>query len=157
MIPNERLKIDIQSEGTKTRVTLKGIIDEDTGFDALKKAGASLIINFKGVTSINSCGIRTWVNVIKELSGVEITYEECPPLIVRQMNMVPSFLGHAKVVSAYVPYVCDDCDAETTTLANADQFSSGNVTVPESMTCTSCGKGEMEIDGNPKQYFAFAK
>jgi hypothetical protein len=157
MIPNDRLKIDIQSAGGKTKVALKGIIDEDTGFEALKKLNTPLVINFQGVTSINSCGIRTWVNVIKDLSNLEITYEECPPLIVRQMNMVPSFLGHAKVTSAFVPYVCDDCDAETMTLVSADQFTAGNVSVPESMPCKACGKGEMEIDGNPKQYFAFAK
>lgn len=157
MIPNEKFKFELKPEGGKTRIVLKGIIDEDTEFEALKKIGTPLIVNFKDVSSINSCGIRTWVNFIKELSGTEIHYEECPPLIVRQMNMVPSFQGHAKVLSVYVPYVCDACDAETMTLVAAENFAGGNPNIPETLKCVACGDGEMEIDGNPKQYFAFAK
>ncbi len=157
MIPNDRIKIDIKPEGTGTRVTLSGVIDEDTTFEALKSVSGPIIVNFKGVTSINSCGIRSWVNTVKELSSVGIIYEECTPLIVRQMNMVPSFVGHAKVRSVFVPYVCEECDAESMKLASSSEFENGNVTVAETMKCTSCEKGEMEIDGNPKQYFAFAK
>ena len=123
----------------------------------LTSAGKPMVINFKGITSINSCGIRTWVNFLKDLQGTEITYEECPPLIVRQMNMVPSFLGHAKVSSIFVPYVCESCEAEKMILVTADKFGNGNPTIPESMKCESCKTGEMELDGNPKQYFAFAK
>ncbi len=155
---NEKFKIEIKPNGSGKLISLKGTIDEDTDFSQVTKAaGVPLTINFKGVTSINSCGIRTWVNVIKELASTEVKYEECTPLIVRQMNMVPSFLGHAKVVSAFVPYVCDDCESEKLVIATAEQFSAGSVNIPESMKCVSCGKGTMEIDGNPKQYFAFAK
>lgn len=154
---NEKFKIETKAEGGVTKIYLKGVIDEDTEFEALKKAGSNLVINFKGVTSINSCGIRTWVNFMKDLASAKIVYEECPPLIVRQMNMVPSFMSHAKVTSVYVPYVCDECESETMTLVTHDKFGNGNPSIPESMTCTSCKEGEMELDGNPKQYFAFAK
>ncbi len=154
---DDKFRVETSTEGGRTRIALKGVIDEDTEFDSLKKSGKSLVINFKGVTSINSCGIRTWVNFLKEMQGSEITYEECPPLIVRQMNMVPSFLGHAKVASVYVPYVCDDCEAEKLTMVTSDKYAGGNPNIPETMKCVSCGDGEMELDGNPKQYFAFAK
>ncbi len=154
---NEKFKYETKQEGAVTKIYLKGVIDEDTEFEALKKAGSNLLINFKGVTSINSCGIRTWVNFMKDLAATQIAYEECPPLIVRQMNMVPSFLSHAKVTSVYVPYVCDECETESMTLVAADKFGNGNPSIPESITCTSCKEGEMELDGNPKQYFAFAK
>jgi len=158
MIPNEKFKFEIKPQDGVTRIVLKGIIDEDTDFEALKKTGGTaLLVNFKDVTSINSCGIRTWVNFVKEQSSVQIRYEECPPLIVRQMNMVPSFLGHATVDSAYVPYVCENCEAEKMTLVAANDFGNGNPNIPETLKCGSCGEGEMEIDGNPKQYFAFAK
>ncbi|MBY0370282.1 hypothetical protein K2X33_06315 [bacterium] len=158
MIPNEKFKFEVKPEGGSTRITLKGVIDEDTDFEALKKTGApALVVNFKGVTSINSCGIRTWVNFVKELQSTPIQYEECPPLVVRQMNMVPSFVGHAKVSSAFVPYVCDNCETEKLVLVPAKDFGNGNPNIPETLKCESCGEGEMEIDGNPKQYFAFAK
>jgi hypothetical protein len=155
---NEKFKAEIKTESGLKRILLKGIIDEDTDFESVKKSvGGPLVVNFKGVTSINSCGIRTWVNVMKDLAASPVTYEDCTPLIVRQMNMVPSFLGHAKVASAFVPYVCENCEAETMVPVKAESFSNGNFTVAESMKCTSCNSGEMEMDGNPKQYFAFAK
>jgi hypothetical protein len=157
MIPNERFRFDAKPEGGKTRVLLRGVIDEDTEFEGLKKIGTPLIINFNGITSINSCGIRTWVNFMKDLQSTEISYEECPALIVRQMNMVPSFMGHAKVESVFVPYVCEACEAEKMLLIASDKFQNGNPEIPETMKCESCGDGEMELDGNPKQYFSFAK
>ena len=157
MLPNEKFKFDTATNGGRKVVMLKGVIDEDTDFDAIKKLGSPLVFNFKGVTSINSCGIRTWVNFLKELGKTDISYEECPPLIVRQLNMVPSFQGTAKVLSVFVPYVCDNCDTEKLVAVTAEKFAGGAKGVPESFTCDSCKKGEMELDGQREQYFAFAK
>ena len=157
MVQGEQFRFETKPEGDKTRILLKGVIDEDTEFSALKNLGKSLIINFKGITSINSCGIRTWVNFIKDLQGTTVVYEECPALIVRQMNMVPSFVGHASVQSVYVPYVCESCESEKMVLVTSDKFGNGNPQIAETMKCESCNDGEMELDGNPKQYFSFAK
>lgn len=153
MITNDKLKFEqVMRDGVKV-VLLRGVIDEDANFDSLANLGASLVFNFKGVTAINSCGVRTWVNFMKQISAVEVAYEECPPLIVRQMNMIPSFVGHATVKSVYLPYVCDACETESLVLIESSHF--GNI--EESMKCESCGKGEMEFDGHPQQYFAFSK
>ncbi len=157
MIHNDKFRADSKTENGVTRVWLKGAIDEDTDLSALAAITTPLIVNFEGVNSINSCGIRTWVNLIKELSGISVTYENCPPLIVRQMNMVPSFLGHAQIASVFVPYVCDQCEVEKLIPVTSQLFAGGIPQIAESSPCTACGKGEMELDGNPKQYFAFAK
>lgn len=138
-------------------VQLKGVIDEDAQFEAISKLGGPLIFNFKGLTAINSCGVRNWVNFLKEIQKTEITFEECPPLIVRQMNMVPSFVGHAKVSSVYVPYVCDNCDTEKLVLVDHSKFVGRDPEIAEAIPCESCKKGEMELDGHPQQYFAFSK
>lgn len=157
MLPNEKFKFETSTKDGKKVVVMKGVIDEDTDFEALKKVGGPLTFNWKGVTSINSCGIRTWVNFLKELGKVEIAYEECPPLIVRQLNMVPSFMGTARVLSVFVPYVCDECDTEKMVPVSADKFAKGGAGVQEAFTCDKCKKGEMELDGQREQYFAFAK
>lgn len=150
---NDKLKFEqVMREGMKV-ILLRGVIDEDANFDSLANLGASLNFNFKGVTAINSCGVRTWVNFMKQIGHVEVVYEECPPLIVRQMNMIPSFVGHATVKSVYVPYVCDKCENETMVLIESEEFGS----VAETVNCESCQKGEMEFDGHPQQYFAFTK
>lgn len=155
MIPTEKLRIEqVDTEGKKL-VKLKGTIDEDSNFAQLAKFGSPLRLDFSEVTSINSCGIRSWVNFLKEMESKEVVYVACPPLIVRQMNMVPSFVGKAKVDSVYVPFVCDLCEAEKTLLTTPIDFKSGKL--PGTVKCESCQKGEMEFDGQPKQYFAFSK
>lgn len=156
MIPNEKFKIEVVTKGDKPTAMLHGIIDEDSTFEKLASAGKSVTVNFKNVTSINSLGVRNWVNFLKEIPGTEIFYQECPPLIVRQLNMVPSFLAHAKVLSVFVPYVCDNCETESLVLLESSSFHNKN-SIPETKPCESCKKGEMELDGHPQQYFAFAK
>ena len=151
---NDKFKIEQLVKENMRTVMLRGIIDEDANFDPLMKLHSPLVINFSGVTSINSCGVRNWVNLLKDLSGKEVFYEECPTLIVRQMNMVPSFVGGAKIVSVFAPYVCESCEKELALLVKETEFDGG---VKEAFTCDACKKGEMEFDGRPDQYFAFLK
>src|SRR5947209_4539543 len=106
MLPSEKFKFDQNDKNGTRVVSLRGVIDEDANFDAIPKVKGAICFNFKEVTAINSCGVRNWVTFLKEVQASEIRFEECPPLIVRQMNMVPSFVGNATVTSVYVPYVC---------------------------------------------------
>lgn len=153
MLPNEKFTFQVVKNDNRNCVLLQGQIDEDTNLEELAGIAAPIVFNFKGLTGISSIGIRSWVNFLKELGGKEIYYEECSPLIVRQMNMVPSFHGNAKVLSVFVPYVCEKCESEKLVLVSEDQFGS----VTESFPCEACKEGEMELDGHPQQYFAFAK
>jgi hypothetical protein len=154
---NDHFHFEVSTVDNKSAIKLIGIIDENTDFSSLLKLkGQNLSFNFKEISSINSCGIRTWVNFMKELAGTPIEFVECPPLIVRQMNMVPSFLGSATVKSVYLPYVCDECDHEHQQMISIQEYKSG-VTIAQTITCKNCSSNEMELDGNVKQYFAFVK
>jgi anti-anti-sigma regulatory factor len=153
MLANDKFKFEEIKDKGFVKIVLKGNIDEDTELDTIAKNPGPLVFNFKNVTSINSLGVRTWVNLMKLLAGKSVTFEECPPVIVRQMNMIPSFKGTAKVQSVLVPYVCDECEAEAVSLVTQENFSQ----VAEAYSCENCKKGELEFDGNPKQYFAFTK
>jgi len=152
---NEKFRADISKRDGYTVVSLRGEIDEDTAFDAIKKAGGPYIFNFKGLASINSCGIRSWVNLLKELGTSEVFYEECPPLVVRQLNMVPSFLGSAKVLSVFLPYVCDSTEEEKLELMDLRDVKNPAAQVKAMLPCKECADGEIEFDGQPAQYFAF--
>lgn len=153
---NDRFNYEITEMGDKTHVKLIGSIDEDTDLTPLLKLkNSSVVFHFQEINSINSCGIRTWVNFIREFGG-SIEFQECPPLIVRQMNMVPSFLGKARVDSVFVPYVCDGCDNEEMVLVSVEEYKKGTP-VPETTPCNKCQSQDMEMDGNVKQYFAFSK
>lgn len=157
MLPNEKFSFTQEVRGGKVVILLKGIIDEDSQFGGLNKIEGPYVFNFKEVLAINSCGVRNWVNFMKEISHREVWYDECPPLIVRQMNMVPSFVGHAQVTSVFVPYVCDGCEDEKLVLVPRESFMGEEKKIENSFPCEKCVQEEMVIDGNPDQYFAFSK
>ncbi|MBI1859309.1 MAG: hypothetical protein HYR96_00110 [Deltaproteobacteria bacterium] len=157
MLPNDKFKFEQMLREQKKVIMLSGMIDEDTTFDEIMKLGSPLIFNFKGITAINSCGVRNWVNFLKAFGENNAAFEECPPTVVKQMNMIPSFTAGAKIASVYVPYVCDNCDAETMALIDVSKFSKGKFSVKETIPCEACKEGEMELDGHPAQYFSFIK
>lgn len=155
MIAEEKFKLSQVTKDGRSFVFLSGFIDEDSKFEELVKLSSPLVINFKDVSGINSCGVRNWVNLLKEISDKEVSYEECVPLIVRQLNMIPSFKGHATVKSVYAPYVCDNCEKELSKIISDSDFDSEKLEAV--IKCTACGKEEMELDGDPDQYFAFTQ
>lgn len=154
---NDKLIIEKVVVNGQEQICLKGTIDEDTDFSLLLKENGPMVLNLSGVTGINSLGIRGWVNFWKELAGKKVFYVECPPVIVRQMSMIPSFTGTAEVVSVFAPYICDHCETEELVLVRSDEFSATPPQIKETFTCRKCQAGEMELDGSPNQYFAFRK
>lgn len=97
-------------------IYLSGDINEDAehALDRLKSELApKCIFNLKEVTSINSCGVRTWINFIRDTQKERsFILEECTPEVVSQINMIPNFKGQAKIHSVYASYVCDNCDIQ---------------------------------------------
>lgn len=122
----------------------------------LPRVGQKVIINLKGVTNVNSCGVRGWVNWMREAGkNREIIFDECTPEIVTQINMIPSFRGKAKIKSVYAAYSCSSCDYKGTVL-----FESGK-TLPKSsdagvtdQKCPKC-RSDMEMDEMEDEFFAF--
>ena len=137
-------------------VMLYGAIDEDIDLTPLEKEDP-LILNFRNIDYINSCGIRLWVSFMTSMAEKRISYQECPPVIVRQMNIVPSFKLHAHVQSVYTPYICTACEATQLVLLSESVFSKPNLVLKRSTPCSSCKKGKLEFDAEPDQYFAFSK
>lgn len=164
LIPNEKFHFELRwgTSGILT-VYLVGIMDEDALYDEVKEQTGPLCFNFKEVISLNSIAIRNWVNFINELKGMRIFYEDCPPLIVRQMNMVPSFKGHAEIRSVQCNYACNKCDAEELVtfdgngkgIANGLTESKLTALLPVGKTCEKCKKGKYEFDESVEEYFAF--
>jgi len=154
---NDKFKMEKVTINGQSHYQLNGIVDEDTDLTPLKNLAGPVFLNLSGIKSINSLGIRGWVNFWKEQSGKEVYYLECPPIIVRQMSMIPSFTGTAHVVSVYAPYVCDNCECEKLVLINTQELNADAPEIQESFPCTKCGAGELELDANPKQYFSFKK
>jgi predicted RNA-binding Zn-ribbon protein involved in translation (DUF1610 family) len=139
-----------------TTVEFTGEIDENADFGELRRRlKGPVVFHLAEVRRINSCGVREWVNFVRDLPGVtELTFTHCSPAIVTQLNMIYNFRGAAKVRSFYAPYVCDACGHEDEKLLDVqNQFPNGPTKVPE-YACEQCGAA-MEFDDLPERYLSF--
>lgn len=139
-----------------TTVEFTGEIDENADFGELRRRlRGPVVFHLAEVRRINSCGVREWVNFVRDLPGVtELTFSHCSPAIVTQLNMIYNFRGAAKVRSFYAPYVCDACGHEEEKLLDVqNQFGAAGSKVPE-YACEQCGS-TMEFDDLPERYLSF--
>src|SRR5512146_18099 len=139
-----------------TTVEFFGEIDEGADFAELRRRlKGAVVFHLAEVRRINSCGVREWVNFVRDLPGVtELTFTHCSPAIVTQLNMIYNFRGAAKVRSFLAPDVCDACGHEAATLHNEQhQLPSGPAMEP-AYACAQC-RAEMAFADLPERYLRF--
>ena len=123
----------------------------------LPKLGNHVVFNFRNTKTVNSCGVRSWINFMRELQKTprQIVFQECTGDIVMQINMIPSFKGTATIQSVYGAYVCDACGHEDNVLFEAGKTlpTSPDVELP-AKPCPECG-ASMELAEMEEEYFAF--
>ncbi len=151
----DKFKFEQTAKGGALYIKLSGQINEDTVFPLPTTANGNIIFNFSKVSYINSLGLRVWVNYLKNLQNYSISIEECPPQIVRQIVMTPSFVLNAKVLSVYVSYSCDDCNAKKTVLVSKKDWEKNDNQIIQKMHCDKCNQDTLEIDGDTQQYLSF--
>ena len=140
-----------------TTVEFFGEIDENADFAELRRRlTGSVVFHLADVRRMNSCGVREWVNFVRDLPNVEeLTFTHCSPAIVTQLNMINNFRGSARVRSFYAPYVCDDCNHEEEKLLDVQsQFPNGSTNRVPAHACSKCQK-PMEFDDLPERYLSF--
>lgn len=149
------LTVERTQEGGLTRIVVSGVINEDSNMEEVFGAvGPRTIIDLAGIERINSCGIREWVNALKEVdSGFSIEYHRCSIPLVEQFNMISNFAGQGVVKSLYAPYLCEECDENLDHLIEADSFpeDAGEFEPPE-VSCPKCGSS-MQFDDDEDEYF----
>jgi hypothetical protein len=139
-------------------VQLKGEINENADFSELRKLmQGDVDLELEGVTRINSCGVREWVNFVRTLDGVNsLRFSRCSPTVVLQLNTIYNFRGRAKVKSFLAPYVCEVCHVDEYKLLDVrDHFAERgpHASVP-AFRCPRCG-GVMMFDELPERYLSF--
>lgn len=150
----KRLTINKQILQDELNVELIGSIDEDADFKELIGLEQKTIsFDFDKVSMINSCGIREWIKFIEKIpESTHIVYNNCPQIIIEQINMVHGFFRKgASINSFYAPYFCEKCDKENKVHLKAEQVK--NRKAPK-MECPKCGE-EMDFDAIEAQYFSF--
>jgi anti-anti-sigma regulatory factor len=146
-----------ESQGNKVVVEFFGEIDENAEFaDLRRQLKGAVVFNLAEIRRINSCGVREWVNFVRELSDVQsLTFTHCSPAIVTQLNMIYNFRGNAKIRSFYAPYVCESCNNEEDKLLDVEsQFPNSDIGTVPSFHCGECDE-LMEFDDIPERYLSF--
>jgi hypothetical protein len=148
----------LKKAGDKLDVVMAGTIDEDTDFAQYPLAGAPVInIDLASLKSINSCGIREWIKWMSTAPTATITFNQCPKVIVDQINMVDGFLPtNAKVQSFFVPYYNDESGSEKNVLFRyGNEFTESELKAPAQVQDES--GAPMEMDVIEAKYFKFLK
>lgn len=159
-------KVQEKIEAGQLVLVFEGVIDEEVKFPAVDTAKhKKVFIDLKAVRSINSVGIREWLNWIRPLAeAAQIVFLKTPKALVFQMNMVEGFLPkNGFVQSFYVPFFCEKCDKEENILFGVGQevqlqpggykltFDIKNAKVCNNASC------EMEMDASEAKYLQFLK
>jgi hypothetical protein len=147
-------------------LTLAGAIDEDVQFPVLNLAGIEQVIfDLKEIKSINSVGIREWLNWIKPIAEqCQLSMKNCPKVLVFQFNMVEGFLPKgAQVQSLYVPFFCEKCDKEENILFNLGKefkLEAGTLKLDYDIASFNLCKDpacDLAMDVSEAKYFHFVK
>jgi len=156
-VPSPKLNVTTTTIDAGFLVRIEGTIDESTDAQALLPSGADVVVyDLDGVKRITSYGVLQWVKALKELRARYYGFMRCRPCIVRQFNMVAGFGKRGEVLSIYLPYFCEPCDAEFETLLDlrADFAVAQNAAPPE-VRCPTCN-AMAEFDDVPKSFLAFS-
>jgi hypothetical protein len=80
----------VERDGEWLRVALRGEIDENADFSELRAAlRGNVELTLEGITRINSCGVREWVNFVRGLEGIRsLWFTRCSPVVVLQLNTI---------------------------------------------------------------------
>ncbi len=149
---------NIESSERNGRLTLRvsGVIDEHAELDSLSEITSDVEVNLKDVRRINSFGVRSWMDAVRQIpNSVELIFVEAPPPVVDQCNMVRGFLGHGKLKSFFAPMVCEECDEQANVLFETQRCRELGGKLP-STPCKSCGR-DMEVDDLEEQYLLFVR
>lgn len=154
---SSKFTANISLQNGQATIKLDGVMDEDMDLGSLEQIKEEqLTFDFGGVTSINSCGIRDWITCLSNFENQKVTYQNCPQVIIEQMNMVKGFLPEsAEILSFYAPFYCEACDSEEKVLLTSDAVQDKKA--PKNLKCSSCGQEGLEFDALEGQYFHFLK
>ena len=151
------INVTKETAGSALIVRLSGSIEENVNFEQLiGPPPGELRVNCKGVTRINSVGVKSWIKYFQTLQAksVKLTFDECSTAIVEQMNLISNFGCGGTVESIYVPFSCGNCKSELLGLFKVEALKKINFQIPD-LKCSKCG-GSAAFDDIPEEYFNVA-
>ncbi len=156
-------KIDIKRVGSSLGLNFAGPISEETTFPTIPDDSTitEIKLNLGKLTLVNSWGVRLWMKWLWDLdvrfATAQITLEQCPPAMVKQILVVERFVPErTRVSSILLPYYCEACDKDQVSQLRADDLILKKT--PDRVAkalgtkdCPLCG-GVMDIDIMPDRF-----
>ncbi|MFV8257764.1 hypothetical protein ACNQKP_08155 [Bdellovibrio bacteriovorus] len=152
--------------GSTIEVALEGPISEKTSLFELNIQNYKEIkLNMAKVTFINSIGVKNWIMwTCRVPTDARLSLEECPFVIVNQVNIVHGFLPkNARVTSFNAPFLCEDCShehviklSENVHYKYASDHEASALNLPSGSKCSKCS-AELEPDFIVEKTFGFLK
>jgi hypothetical protein len=137
--------------------TFKGDVDEQfRQKDVPRIQKANVILNLEHINNFNSCGIREWVYLIRDLGKCgSLRFQRCSVTMIDQINMVPDSLGSGIVESFFAPYYCSCSVKEVIKLITIAEVSKAleQKNAPQ-FNCDNCGNA-LQFDALEESYFLF--
>jgi eukaryotic-like serine/threonine-protein kinase len=150
------LTIEIVETPQSVSYTFKGDVDDTFKHgDVPRVKSSKIILDLEGITNFNSCGVREWVFLIKDLGQIApITFTKCSIPMVDQFNMVPESIGNGTVETFFAPYVCEQHgDVEQLLDVVSDKWNL-DAQQPPDRACSTC-KNPLIFDAMADSYFLF--
>ena len=139
---------------------LKERLYEESDFEFLfKEANAkTVILDFEGLKSVDSSGLRNWMVSLDE-TDIKIIYRNCPLILVSQFVMIPDLVRNfVHIESFWMPFLCFDGDVDGKKFVeSAKEIPDPTSFTPEQIeapVCECCNL-PMEVDYEEVETFNF--
>ncbi len=150
------VQVDREDGPEGTVVKLAGTIEESVDLSQLfGEFTGVLSVNCKGVTRINSVGVKTWIRYFQGLksTGRAFKFLDLPHPLIEQLNMISNFACGGEVVSVLLPYGCNKCSKEFVASVKTAELKANGLEVPK-VKCEreDCGA---TFDDDPEEFLYF--
>lgn len=161
-------KCILQRDSTETLLKLTGSMNESVQLPPSQEIGPEgLVVDFDGVDSINSVGIKHWVvwvgEVLRTSPQIRIAFRNCTKNIMDQVNGLKGFCPpQAFIESFYVPFYDENSEeVQYVLFANGREYDMdaedplASIKIPEVRSEQT--NRLLELDVIPTRYFSFLR
>jgi hypothetical protein len=138
----------------------EGAIDEHANLKEYTATHDNVIRwNLRGVTLINSLGIRLMMRFIKDLGTRSIEFYDCPTPFLEAASIIPGMVGAAgtahRVKSVYLPMRCTDFHQFNASVPTKDISFADGIAMPvfDCPTCKMPLDPDLELELEDLLYF----
>jgi anti-anti-sigma regulatory factor len=137
-------------------IELSGAIEENVHFEQLiGPFQGELTVSCRGVTRINSVGVKTWIRYFQtlQMQGKKFRFIEVSYPLIEQLNMISNFACGGEVESILLPFSCIQCQNEFTSTVKTSELKANKLQIPK----VKCEKNECAatFDDDPEEYLYF--